>query len=273
MNGDPGDGDAEQEHRHQPDAQGAERDDDHEGDDPHRQPEGDPSTGPEQLSWPPPGGEGIGHDVIQSAQSVAMASRMSSRAARRAGRTAATIPATAARTSTTASEDTGASKTPKPSWALMARIRPQPRNVPDGEPADGTEDGHDHRLPPDGRAQLAAALADGAQQPELTGALVDRQRQRVADPHHGDQHGDGEQPVDHGQHRVDLGPDRVLVLARGLRFGRRVALGDRAARRRGRRLRTPRRRGRRTRPRHRPGGRAGPSRPSPSRDRRTTSAR
>ena len=201
---DPGHRDREQERQQQPDAQGAERDHHDERDDPHRQPEGDPGTGPEQLAWPPPGGEGIGHDGIQSAQSVATASRMSSRAARRAGRIGGDDAGDGGE-----DEHDGERRHRglEDAEALLGVDRPHQAPAEeraDGEPADRAEDGDDHRLPPHGGAQLAAALADGAQQPELTGALVDRQRQRVADAHHGDQHGDGEQPVDHGQHRVDL---------------------------------------------------------------------
>ena len=74
----------------------------------------------------------------------------------------------------------------------------------EGEAADRAEHGHDHRLPAQRRAQLRPGLADGPQQPELPRPLVDRQRQRVADAHQGDQHGDAEQAVDHEQHLVDL---------------------------------------------------------------------
>src|SRR5262249_43700621 len=44
---------------------------------------------------------------------------------------------------------------------------------PPAETADGAEDRDDHRLPPDHRTKLAPALADGTQQPELAGPLVD----------------------------------------------------------------------------------------------------
>ena len=57
----------------------------------------------------------------------------------------------------------------------------------EAEAADRAEDGDDHRLPPHRRPQLGAGLADRPEQAELTGALVDRQRQRVGDAHQGDQ--------------------------------------------------------------------------------------
>ena len=62
-----------------------------------------------------------------------------------------------------------------------------------------------------------AGLADGSQQPELPGALVDRQRQRVGDAHQGDQDGEAEHAVDDEQHLVDLRPEAVDVLRSGLR--------------------------------------------------------
>ena len=110
----------------------------------------------------------------------------------------------------------------------MARIRPQPRNVPTASPPTVPKTAvitDSHRTV---ARQLAAALADRRAQPELTGALVDRQRQRVADPHHGDQHGDGEQPVDHGRASSRSRTRPSPCTPRRLRFGRRVALGDRA---------------------------------------------
>ena len=69
-------------------------------------------------------------------------------------------------------------------------------------------------------------LADRPQEPELPRPLVDRQRQRVADAHHGDQDGDAEQAVDHVQHLVDLVADRVDVPSRVSGSGAPWAVGD-----------------------------------------------
>ena len=96
----------------------------------------------------------------------------------------------------------------------------------EGDAADRAEHGDDHRLPAQRRAQLRPGLADRPQQPELPRPFVDRQRQRVADAHQGDQHGDAEQSVDDEQHLVDLAADAAEVLVPGLRVGGVEALGD-----------------------------------------------
>src|SRR5262249_60221613 len=57
-----------------------------------------------------------------------------------------------------------------------------PEEEADDEPDERSQQGDDHRLPPDARAKLAPAHADGAQEPELARSLVDRERQRVGDP-------------------------------------------------------------------------------------------
>ena len=68
-------------------------------------------------------------------------------------------------------------------------------------------------------ADLAAVHPDGAQQTELTGPFVYRQRQRVGDPDQGDHHGQRQQAVDHVQHLVDLPGDVLLELGFVLQLG------------------------------------------------------
>ena len=82
----------------------------------------------------------------------------------------------------------------------------------DDDADDGAEDGQDHRLGADHRPDLAPLHADGAQQPDLVGALEDRQHQRVDDADEGDDHGQGQQRVDQAQQLVDLGRLRRLEL-------------------------------------------------------------
>ena len=70
---------------------------------------------------------------------------------------------------------------------------------------DGAEDGQDHRLRADHGADLAPLHAHRAQQPDLVGALEDREHERVHDPDQGDDHGQAEQRVDQAEQLVDLG--------------------------------------------------------------------
>ena len=70
----------------------------------------------------------------------------------------------------------------------------------------GPEHGDHHGLEGDHQAQLAAAEPDRAQQPDLAGALDDRQRQRVHDAEHRDHQRQPEQGVDHQHQLVDRRP-------------------------------------------------------------------
>ena len=65
------------------------------------------------------------------------------------------------------------------------------------------------------------------QQPELPGALEDRERQGVGDAEEGDDHGQGEQGVDEVQEHVDVGAGGLPELVPVLHLGQRVAVGDR----------------------------------------------
>ena len=125
-----------------------------------------------------------------------------------------------------ASGTTGTAKLPNPSWAAIASISPHPRKCAETEAADRAEHGDDDGLPPQCRPQLPAGLADGAEQAELAGAFVDRQRNGVGDSHHADQHGQSEQRVHEGEHLVDLGGDGVDALVAGLGLGCGEAVGD-----------------------------------------------
>ena len=130
-------------------------------------------------------------------------------------------------TSTPTSWPTGAVNVPKPSCAADAAwARPQPRNTPRPEAADGAEHRDEHRLPPHHRPQLRPGLADGPQQAELPGPLVHRQRQRVGDAHEGDEDRQHQQHVDEAEQLVDLGGrpcrrTRRGPARRGRRSGRR----------------------------------------------------
>ena len=123
----------------------------------------------------------------------------------------------------------------------------------------GTQRGDQQRLPADRAAELPAMHADGSQQAELPGPLVDRQGQGVGDADQRDDHGEGEQAVDQVQDLADLGRDRLLEL--GLVLDRGVGpLADRGVDR-GPGVAPPtRRRPRRRRPRGRTGRRRAPRR-------------
>ena len=148
-----------------------------------------------------------------------MASNTSSLAARLAGRRAARMPASAP-----SADDDGESCGRERERVEPLLLADRPDHGPAGEgaeadAAEGAEHGDDHRLPPHHRADATPRLADRPQQAELTGALVHRERDRVADAHDGDQDRDREQAVDEGQRLVDLPVDRVEVLATCLHVG------------------------------------------------------
>ena len=70
------------------------------------------------------------------------------------------------------------------------------------------------------------AHADRAQQPDLAGALVDRQRECVRDTDQRDEHRQEQQRVDEVHDRVDGGFLRLLVLGVVAQVGGRVRLDD-----------------------------------------------
>ena len=82
--------------------------------------------------------------------------------------------------------------------------------------------GDDHRLAPHHVAHLPARHPHHPEQPELTGALVDREEQRVHDPEDGDDLGEHEQA---DQHR-DVLVDGVLLLGLEALAGAEVDVGE-----------------------------------------------
>ena len=62
----------------------------------------------------------------------------------------------------------------------------------------------DHRLPPDHRANLPALHAHRAEEPDLSGPLVDRQGEGVHDADEGDEDGQEQQRADQPEELVDL---------------------------------------------------------------------
>ena len=101
-----------------------------------------------------------------------------------------------------------------------ALISAQPKPSPIAVPERRAEQCDQHRLPAHRRPHLRPAHADRPQQPELTGALEDRERQRVRDAEQCDHQRHGQQHVDQVQDLVDLVGDRTLELV--LRPQRRV---------------------------------------------------
>ena len=79
-----------------------------------------------------------------------------------------------------------------------------PSRMPIDDPLRGAQQRGDHRLPAHRGPHLGPEGADGPQQPQLTGALVDGQAQRVGDAEDRDQHGERQQPVDEVDELVDL---------------------------------------------------------------------
>ena len=76
-------------------------------------------------------------------------------------------------------------------------------------------------------ANLGTAHADRAQQPDLAGALVDRQRKCVRDTDQRDEHRQEQQRVDEVHDRVDGRFLRLLVPGVVAQVGGRVRLDDR----------------------------------------------
>ena len=136
-----------------------------------------------------------------------MARRTSSRPARRAGSTPATSPHTAAATTVrpmVSVRDRGGADD---------RIGQRGRDGDTEQPSqrhaeDGAEDRHHGGLGEDHPAGLAADHADRPEEPDLPGALHDRQGEGVGDPQQGDEQRQPEQPVDRDQDAVEL---RLLV--------------------------------------------------------------
>ncbi len=95
--------------------------------------------------------------------------------------------------------------------------------TPITQPEHAADQRGDDRLVADHLAHLAARGADRAHHPQLAGALVDREDQRVDDPEQRDDHRQREQHVDQRQQRVDLVGLVLLELRRGARLGLREA--------------------------------------------------
>ena len=132
----------------------------------------------------------------------------------------------------TASWPSGSSK---PSPRSPERLRHEEgEQQPDGGSEQAADDGGDDALVADHPPHLAAGRADGAQQPELARALVDRQEERVGDPEQRDHDA-------HRQQRVEQVDELVELVARSAsrysawdstsRSGRRECRARRAARR------------------------------------------
>ena len=128
---------------------------------------------------------------------------------------------------TTPSCPVGTANAPSPSDGIDRLHHRPAQEGPQAEPADGAEQGHHQRLAADHPAQLAPALPHGPKQPQLAGALVDRQGQRVGDAHEGDHDGHDQQHVDDRQDLVDLAGNRVEVLLAVLDVGCPEAVGNR----------------------------------------------
>ena len=155
-----------------------------------------------------------------TATSVAMARSTSRRAARRAGRRPARAPAARPTRATT----TSCSGRHREGEGAVARAvggldeHPAEEGA-EGESARRAERGDQDGLPADHGAQLRPGLSDGPQQTEFAGALVDREGQRVGDAEQCDEHREGEQRVDQGQHHVDAAGRGLRVLVAGLHLG------------------------------------------------------
>ena len=160
---------------------------------------------------------------------------------RRAGRTAARIPATPPAAATSSNRPAGAENTSRGRSPEKLRVSPQPDEHAHRDPAERTEAGDDHRLPPHGRPQLRPRETDRSQQAELTRSLPERQRQRVGDAHEGDEDREGEEHVDDREQRVDLRAHAVEVLRLVLHLRRELAPGDARRPRCGPARSTPRR--------------------------------
>ena len=156
---------------------------------------------------------------------------MSSLAARRAGKTAAPTPASAAMITTSTSWPGAIANLVKPSSSDGTHDGPAEEQA-DPEAEERAEQRDDHRLPTHRGPDLAAAHADRAEQPELAGALVDRQRQGVRDADQRDEHREEQQRVEE-VHDVLIAASWVcLVLGVVAQFGGRVRRDDLARSRR-----------------------------------------
>ena len=95
---------------------------------------------------------------------------------------------------------------------------------PDRDPERRTEERGDHRLVPDHPARLAPGHADGAQHPDLAGALEHGQDERVHDPEEADDDREPEQDVEQREEGVQalLLVGDELLLGLDLRVGERL---------------------------------------------------
>ena len=122
------------------------------------------------------------------------AARTGRRAARRAGRTAATTPARAPSPSSTQQRPDREGEGAEALVGVGGSDQPPADERPDAQPADGAEQRNHDRLAPHDASQLATVEADRPEEPELPGALVDRQRQRAGDAEQGDDDGHRHSP-------------------------------------------------------------------------------
>ena len=102
---------------------------------------------------------------------------------------------------------------------------------PDHEPEDAPDQRCDHRLVADHLTDLATRGADRAQHPQLAGALVDRQHQRVDDPEQARRSPTARAARRSAQQRVDLFGLFLLELARGRELRLREGLAEQRGRR------------------------------------------
>ena len=100
----------------------------------------------------------------------------------------------------------------------------------DHDPQQGTEDADHHRLRRDHPHDLPPPHADGPQQADLPRSLDHRQRERVDETDHCDDHGEAEQELDHDRSDQNLWNSVIADSKGNMDAARRSYIARRAAR-------------------------------------------